>query len=254
MIATAGGSSPIKVEFGIRRKPVFNSENVLSIDWASDFNIRHAGHDVWNLDLLPALNDVVDALEQHAKSKDWEFYGTPTISAAVALGIACLQPRQLSTAWRQRNLEGQEHVWKLGLPREDSGFSCRITWRSPEANDVGVLVNVSDDVESAFAATRELPPLRAIVSFRRAAPPPHALEPGEAVDLAVAIRDSLRKLRQDLGSVGRLHLFMAVPVGLAFLLGQLLNTFGEVLVYEHVPAIGDSPGQYKPEVLLRLPG
>jgi hypothetical protein len=45
------------------------------------------------------------------------------------------------------------------------------------------------------------------------------------------------------------HLFMAVPAGLAMLIGQLLNTFGSVQTYEHVTV--DGSGQYRPAALLR---
>ena len=33
---------------------------------------------------------------------------------------------------------------------------------------------------------------------------------------------------------GSIHLFIAGPAGLAFLIGQQLNTFGTITVYEHV--------------------
>ena len=46
-----------------------------------------------------------------------------------------------------------------------------------------------------------------------------------------------------------MHLFMAVPAGLAVLIGQLLNTFGSVQTYEHVTV--DGSGQYRPAALLR---
>jgi hypothetical protein len=44
--------------------------------------------------------------------------------------------------------------------------------------------------------------------------------------------------------MGTVHLFMAVPVGLAMLIGQGLNTFGDVQTYEHIPV--DGVGCYRP--------
>jgi CBASS immunity sensor of nucleotide second messenger signals len=49
--------------------------------------------------------------------------------------------------------------------------------------------------------------------------------------------------------MGTVHLFMAVPAGLAMLTGQLLNTFGSVQTYEHVTV--DGSGRYKAAALLR---
>jgi hypothetical protein len=33
---------------------------------------------------------------------------------------------------------------------------------------------------------------------------------------------------------GTVHLFLAAPVGLAFMIGQLLNGFGDIQTYEHL--------------------
>ena len=72
---------------------------------------------------------------------------------------------------------------------------------------------------------------------------------GEATDVALAVQDGMRSARRDYGNIGTVHLFMAAPAGLAVLIGQLLNTFGSVLTYEHLNV--DGSGQYKPAALLR---
>ena len=73
--------------------------------------------------------------------------------------------------------------------------------------------------------------------------------PGEAADVAFFVQEGLRAVRRDYGNIGTVHLFMAVPAGLAVLIGQLLNTFGSVQTYEHVTV--DGSGQYKSAALLR---
>jgi hypothetical protein len=79
---------------------------------------------------------------------------------------------------------------------------------------------------------------------------PHIIRtPGEATDIALAIQDGIRTARRDYGNVGTMHLFMAAPAGPAMLIGQLLNTFGSVQIYEHVAV--DGGGQYRPAALLR---
>jgi len=47
---------------------------------------------------------------------------------------------------------------------------------------------------------------------------------------------------------GTIHLFLAVPAGLAVMIGQTLNTFGPIQTYEHVGT--DAVGVYKPAALL----
>jgi hypothetical protein len=109
---------------------------------------------------------------------------------------------------------------------------------------------VNEDVVNAFAASRAgLPLFRATLAIQKKGSPPHDLAtPGQAADLAYLVRDAIRGVRQDLKIMGTVHLFMAVPVGLAVMIGQLLNTLGNVIVYEHVP--GDGVGHYQPEVEL----
>lgn len=62
------------------------------------------------------------------------------------------------------------------------------------------------------------------------------------------IVEGLRQARDTLQPRGTVHLFLAVPAGLAMMIGQMLNTFGPVQTYEHV-AVG-AVGVYRPAALL----
>jgi hypothetical protein len=73
--------------------------------------------------------------------------------------------------------------------------------------------------------------------------------PGQAADVAFVVQDGLRIVRREYGNVGNVHLFMAVPAGLAMMVGQLLNTFGSIQTYEHV--LMDGSGYQTPAALLR---
>ncbi len=63
------------------------------------------------------------------------------------------------------------------------------------------------------------------------------------------IIEALRYARDQYQPRGALHLFLAVPAGLAMLIGQMLNTFGPVQTYEHVPT--DAVGRYSPAARLQ---
>jgi hypothetical protein len=104
---------------------------------------------------------------------------------------------------------------------------------------------VADDSELVFASTQKsLPPLRALVHVRKYGSCPHFIgSGGEAADVAFVVQEGLRAARRDCGNVGTVHLFMAVPAGLAMLIGQSLNTFGSLQTYEHVTV--DGSGQYR---------
>ena len=62
------------------------------------------------------------------------------------------------------------------------------------------------------------------------------------------IAEALRHARDTLQPRGTVHLFLAVPAGLAVLIDQTLNTFGPIQTYEHVGT--DAVGMYQPAVLL----
>ena len=68
-----------------------------------------------------------------------------------------------------------------------------------------------------------------------------------ALDVAHLTIDALRRARAQYQCRGAVHLFTAVPVGLAFMIGQLLNTLGAVHTYEHVPG---RPIPYAPAAVL----
>jgi hypothetical protein len=61
------------------------------------------------------------------------------------------------------------------------------------------------------------------------------LSAAEAVQVAHLAVSALREAWSKYKVRGVVHLFLAVPAGLAFMTGQLLNGFGDVQTYEHVP-------------------
>jgi hypothetical protein len=117
------------------------------------------------------------------------------------------------------------------------------------AEDLAILVNVNEDTVPAVRATAGLPPFRGWVRADAPGCYPHMFGgPGEAVDLAHQIVGRLREARRRYGRIGAVHLFAAAPVGLVFLIGQLLNTVGTVHTYELVGH--DGVGHYEHAVTL----
>jgi CBASS immunity sensor of nucleotide second messenger signals len=241
---------PLRVGLFVRKSPAFESGISLAIDWASRFTDKETTADVWQSVLLPALGRVANAVRQHAPGRDVEAFGIPTLPAAAALGCAFLSTSGLRLAWRQFMPGHTEQVWSLAAPRISSGFAPAMFSKNASAHDLAVLVSVADDVEPVFASyQKKLPALRALVHIKKPGGYPRLLNAaGEAADVAYVVQDGMRKARRDYGAIGTVHLFMAVPAGLAVLIGQLLNTFGSVQTYEHVAT--DGSGEYKPAALL----
>lgn len=238
---------PVKVRLYVRQPAPYRSGYALSLDWSHAFSGRHSY--AWDEHLLPALRAVIASIEGNAPGRPIEFSGMPTISAAVCLGVTCLAPRQLNVSWVQFT-NGKEQEWSLRADSKPSGCAVKRTSGSTDTEELAVLISVADDVATSFVASRdEFGPFRAILSITAPGPFPHTIgSAGEAVDLVQQVIAAIRESRRELRLVGGVHLFMAVPVGVAMMLGQSLNTLGAVHLYEHAPMNG--VGRYVRELTI----
>jgi SMODS-associated and fused to various effectors sensor domain len=243
---------PLQITLHTRTRPAFQSGTALAIDWTERFTGREARPDMWQTRLLPAISEVANAIRISAGARTVVASGLAAIPAATALGAAFLAPRGQKIAWRQYTAGRAEQLWSLEDPRVDTEFMRNTTERDVSATDLAVLVSVSEDVEPAFAQTPNttLPAFRAITRVYH--PNQRRFDitsSGQAVDIALTVTEAIRSARDRYRPLGTIHLFMSVPLGVAMLIGQLLNTFGFVQTYEHIPT--DSVGVYHPAALLR---
>jgi hypothetical protein len=242
---------PLRLVINTRKKPAFEPGVALSLDWTHRFDGRLANPpDAWKEHLLPALETVAQNCEQHAPGRRIIAEGLCSLPAAVALGSTFLTTRRLPLAWRQISPKRAPDIWSLDAAPESSGFAAQILSGNVSCHDLALLVSVASNVEPAFAASRpQLPAFRGMVVVTKPGNYPHDIEtPGQAVDIVRVISEELRHARDTLQPRGTVHLFLAVPAGLAVMIGQTLNTFGPIQTYEHVGT--DAIGVYQPAVLL----
>jgi hypothetical protein len=240
----------LRMQFATQASVSIAPGTALFLDWVNRFEHSTARRDTWDQLLLPALKDVAEAVQAHAFERTIEVSGVVAIPAATALGCVFLAPRGLSVAWRQHTQGQDDQLWHVDLPREKSGFCHELFRVDANAKDIAVLVSATGNLELAFNAIRDdLPPLRAVVRVSKpGARRSEWLEPGQAVDVAQLVIEGLREARTEFRKLGCVHLFLGVPAGLAMMIGQLLNTFGPVQTYEHIPDEG--VGYFEPAVLL----
>ena len=242
---------PIRLHVNTRNSQAAPPGTALFLQWSPRFTGRPARPGVWEEFLLPALSRIVAEIERSAPGRSVRASGLLSLPAALALGCEMLAPRQLSVTWEQYREALPPQAWSLSAVREMSGFETRIESQNLNARDLAVLVSVADEVEPVFAASFPRPyPFRALVRIGKEEGGRCEIKtPGEAADVALLVRDAIRQARSQIGQSGTVHLFLAVPAGLALMIGQLLNTLEAVQTYEIV----DTPeGQrYRPEVLLR---
>ncbi len=242
---------PIELTLHTRDVPPATSRTPLALNWHYRFNDREASKEIWVQYLLPALTSVSRLCIKVIPQRRIIAGGLPSIPAATALGHAFLEPRNQRLGWRQNIPGHSEQVWSLEAVPEDSGFETRVVAGDVDAQDLAVLVSVNADVQAAVAASKcYLPKFRAYVHAKRKTSSENSLieSPGQAVHLARLVIACIRAVRSDYGASGCVHLFTAIPVGLAVLMGQLLNTLGAVQTYEHIQT--GAVGEYRPAALL----
>jgi hypothetical protein len=242
---------PIRLLIHTRTKPPSGTGVGILLDWVHRFNGREAIPAAWDRYLLPAVKAVAQACEVHAPGRVIAAEGLCALPAAVALGVTFIGPRRLPISWLQVHPKRGPQTWSLDLGRQPCGFIADIQAGSPGASDLAVLVSVASNVEPAFGASRpDLPSFRGLVIVKSPGSYPHDIEtPGQAVDLIQIILEGLKRARDTFQPRGAVHLFLAVPAGLAMMLGQCLNSLGAVQTYEHVPT--DAVGIYRRAALLR---
>ena len=223
----------------------------LLLDWTHRFNDRLATASTWSERLLPTLHEVSDQIQESAPGRAIQASGLISIPAATALGYYFMMPRRINISWEQHTPSGSTQVWSLRAERKDSGFQATCQAGDVGGDDLAILVSVNADVSQAVADSLEsLPSLRAYVHLQHASSAINWELPsaGHAVDLAHRTIDAARDARDQYRVRGKVHLFMAVPVGLSMMIGQLLNTLGQIQTYEHVP--DGATGHYVPAALL----
>lgn len=233
------------------RAPAVQPGIALTMDWSHLFEGRICLVDDWEGQIQPAMSDVVGALRAHAGARPVVASGLASIPAGILFGSAFLAPGALQLTWRQSHFELPDQEWSLSVPPEDSYFSARLFDEGPlDSRHLAVLVSVTEDTEPAFAASREsLPPFRARLVIHKDGRPPHLVStPGRAKAIALMVAQEIRSAQREIRTIEQTHLFLAVPLGLAVLIGQLLNTLGPIQTYEHLPI--DGVGVYAPAVLL----
>jgi hypothetical protein len=239
----------LSIEIYTKVKPPLKAGTALRLDWRERFSPGLATPAVWEESLLPALRDVVQAIEQHAPGRAVQVDGRASLPAAIALGCGFIQPKNIDVRWSQHTV-GRDQLWGLAADAKDSEIEVTVNGRHPGRGDLAVRVSITRSVEPAFEATRPgLPPFRAIVDAWKT---PFRIDSiataGQAKDAAFKIFEEVREATGNYPELGTIHLFMSVPAGLAMMIGQLLNVLGPVQTYDLVTA--DARGRYQPAALL----
>jgi hypothetical protein len=236
---------PLRVQIGTRAPLAKRSGHALLVDLTHRFEGRVALPDAWERHILPSFDAMVRAIQLHGGGRQVTCDGFLAIPAALALGSAFLSLAGVRVTWMQDLGAFGENAepWGLHLDRRPSGFRAETSPRNAAGYDTALLVSVTNDVVDDFNSVAGALDLRAVVHITPNRSDNDTsrlrLNAGEALDVAHLAVDSLRQAWATYKSRGTVHVFLATPVGLAFMIGQLLNTFANIQTYEYMP--GRSP-------------
>lgn len=221
----------------------------LSINWCDLFTHRHASEMQWKTDILPTLARVQKAIRKCVPGRSLTLEGKLPLSVAAAWGRSFMQTGGIDIGFLQQPANER---WSIRAQREPCGLDRRIEQHTPGLPDVAVLVSLEQCLASAVQDSADAPQRWAGVVQIEPKPgrgPVRLNTPGQAFDAALIVRQALIDCVERFPSAARFHLFMRVPVGLAFLIGQSLNAVGPVQMYEHDQTL-NVRGMYRRSVLL----
>ena len=216
-------------------------------DFSSYFDGRDASSESY-VAIEVALADSAAALAATGNKVRISARGNASLPLGVLFG-AIYSPLAFYLDWLQPAPGADEQMWSLACGPSNARPTIRITKRDPSSEDLVLAVSVSADVERAAAEyldTASFSP-RAILSAALSdgpLPRGQTIPPEEGRRIALDAINATRDLKTELRMKrANLHLFLACPLGLAVLIGQNLNTFGDCVAYEHFP---DRTPAYEP--------
>ncbi len=255
-IRAAGPGAPLTLQVSTRPSLPKEPGFTLRADMGHRFQGRHAQTETWERDVLPAFQAIGDEIARAAAGRELHVAGYPSLPAAIALGAALpsLGPVRASWLQEQAKFGAAPERWSLDVAEVESGFRSQLRPLDPAGTDLALLVSVTNDVTHGFSLSREGLPLRGVIHVAPTGPRPDRihLDAETARHVASQAMDAARGAMSNYRLLGSLHLFLAVPAGLAFMIGQQLNTFTDVLTYEYDPTGGGAP--YKTAAHLRPSG
>jgi hypothetical protein len=225
-------NEPLQIEVYTRARAPLSTGAGLTLDWFDRLDPRPAEPRVWADHLIPAMSAVSEAIRTFAPGRRVVARGLASIPAAIVLGSSFLTVASPDLAWIQLT-NGQFSEWRLSGGAESTEdivtFSAGIVGKK----DLAIAISLTNDVTAAIAATAGLPEFRARVTVGMSDSGERVIQnSNEAERLARAVIAATRKARTTYDAVGDIHVFIAGPLGLAVLLGRMLNTFGRVRTYE----------------------
>ncbi|MGH2378617.1 MAG: SAVED domain-containing protein [Candidatus Limnocylindria bacterium] len=202
--------------------PTFPTDAALDLDWVGA--LHSATPEIWDADLVPALEDVATALAS-AKVQTLRLHVQARLPLALAFGVKCppasgFDVKIIDRDGREWSGRGEHSLGPLGCEerRIDGDRSAAV-----------LAISVVRDVGRDARALQDKVRAARLVHARYARADRNTDPLPVAAALACQVGDVARRLASD--GVANLHLVLACPVPLAVLIGQQLHAVGTIYSY-----------------------
>lgn len=240
---------PLDLSLDTYGSPSYASRPTVTIDWSSHFTDGHSVPHLWNQRFFPRLQRIIDLVEESAPGRSLRVRGQAHLPTAFALGRCLRETRGVDVTWL-KDSAGQHEPWNLYADKRESGLESNLHVKDIMDTDLAVLVSVTNEVDSAVGRTKStLPDFGGVLELSLGDDIGSLLSASEAAHAAYIFRQEVQTALNELSATSKIHLFMAVPAGLAFLFGQQSNAFPQIQTYLLETSNGERT--YHPAVLLK---
>ena len=232
--------SPLRVGLYSRRVAA-EADFTLHLDFSPYFDGRASPSGTYNT-IEQALVDSASALARNFCEVPIAATGYAALPLGVLFGAVLSPLAGFQLSWQQGFAGLSKDTWSLAVEPEHVQVDCSVKQASPSSEEVILALGISANIEQAVAEFLELNSIRPRAAMHISVVdgsvlPGHQLSAGEGLSIVYQVIKEVRKFKDDSGLARlRLHLFLACPLAMAVMLGQLLNTLSECVLYEHHPS------------------
>lgn len=227
------------IELFSRRAPGVSDADIIH-DFSSYFNGRQCDADTYNL-AQEAMEDSASVLAHVYGSVDLTCQGLASLPMGILFGSIYSPLAEFNVTWMQ-GIAGQEkEAWSHSIKRSEVRAVARRSLTDPGSDDLVLAVGVSANIEplvTTYLREAGLRPRASIYCEPETGPMAQGvpLSPADGISLVLEVVNAVRDAKDDLQlKRPTLHVFLACPLSMAVLIGQKLNTFSLVVLYEHRP-------------------
>jgi hypothetical protein len=218
----------------------------IDFDFTPFFQNRYPTPTEWNAEFPRALSIAKQKLVTSG-AKTIRLYSFAHLSIGILFGFVFRDRTGLALEIEQTNKGIAAQIWKTSEALADHAIQFREHPVSLGSRNLLVKINLvaRDDASVVSYTSKAGLSYRAIMEAE-APHYPYLLTNGQAAAVARTLAEKIKELHGQYGT-NTVHLFAAIPLGLALMIGYNLNACGFVQCYEY----DNGEREYRPSCLLR---